>query len=135
MDPEAARVVWWAILAGGFLGGVARILLSTRIELPYVAREELTGRLIVVPGVAGDLVLGPIAALVLAGAGASTFDVQTGFDPRGFWGPFTASIAAGLASAHILHVVSESTLAEVESAIETEISIRLDEPAARGDTR
>ncbi len=133
METEAARVVWWAILAGGFLGGLARILLSARIELPYVAREELTGRLVVVPGVAGDLVLGPIAALVLAGAGASTFDVTSGFDPRGFWGPFTASIAAGLASAHILHVVSEANISDVASAIETEISIRLGEPAAKGD--
>jgi hypothetical protein len=132
METEAARVVWWAILAGGLLGGVARILLAARIELPYVAREQLTGRLVVVPGVAGDLILGPIAALVLAGAGASTFDVTGGFDARGFWGPFTASIAAGLASAHILHIVSESNIAEVESAIETEISIRLGEPA-RGD--
>jgi len=133
MEAEAARVVWWSVLAGGFLGGVARILLSARIELPYVAREQLTDRLVVVPGVAGDLILGPIAALVLAGAGASTFDLQTQFDARGFWGPFTASIAAGLASAHILHIVSESSITDIESAIETEISIRLGEPAARGD--
>ena len=124
---ESVAVVWWAILAGGFLGGVARILLASQIELPYAAREQLTGRIIIVPGVLGDLVLGPIAALVLGGAGAATFEVQTAFDARGFWGPFAASVAAGLASAHILHAASEAAMSRVEEALDAEISVRLAE--------
>jgi hypothetical protein len=126
METEAARVVWWAILAGGFLGGLARILLAAQVELPYAAREPLTGRIILVPGVLGDLLLGPIAALVLAGAGAATFEVQTAFDARGFWGPFAASVAAGLASAHILHAASEAAMNHIEDVIDAEIGARLE---------
>jgi hypothetical protein len=127
METEAARVVWWAILAGGFCGGLARIVLAAQIELPYLAREPASGRLVVFPGVIGDIVLGPIAATLLCGAGASTFDMQTAFDARGFWGPFASSVAAGLASAQMLRAATDATLARIQKALDEELDMVIDE--------
>jgi hypothetical protein len=82
---------------------------------------------VIFPGFVGDLVLGPIAALMLGGAGASTFDVQTAFDARGFWGPFASSVAAGLASAHMLRSATETALDHLEAALDGEFNAVLHE--------
>src|SRR3954466_13616545 len=105
---DTAAVVWWALPLGGALGGLARLLLARRIEFPYFGREPTTGQLILVPGFVGHLVLGPIAALVVGGAGAATFTFQGSFDSRGFWGPFNASIPAGLVAAEALVLAAKA---------------------------
>ena len=104
------QVVWWALLLGGVCGGIARLALQGAFELPYGYRDAVTGRWVVVPGFAGDLLLGPAAAFILGGASAATYDFQTAYDARGFWGPFIASIPAGLASAQVLQGLARERL-------------------------
>lgn len=111
---EEIKVVWWALLLGGLTGGVTRTLISLRIEFPYVTREPHTRQIVLVPGFVGDLLLGPIAALLLAGAAASTFQFQAAFDARGFWGPFISSIAAGIGSAQFIQERAKQNLTELE---------------------
>jgi hypothetical protein len=102
---------------GGAIGGMVRSLLTLRIEFPYLERDSLTGQLVFIPGFVGDLVLGPVAALVLGGAGAATFDFQTAYDARGFWGPLIASITAGLASAQVLQTVARARVSELQETL------------------
>ncbi len=114
---EGPNVVWWALLLGGALGGLTRTVLAGAIELPYAFRDPSTRRLVIVPGFAGDLVLGPAAAFVVCGASAATYNFQGGFDARGFWGPFIASISAGLASAQLLQALARRQVDELEAAL------------------
>ena len=111
---EEIKVVWWALLLGGFTGGAARTLISLRIEFPFVTREPHTRQIVLIPGFVGDLLLGAIAALMLAGAAASTYQFQAAYDARGFWGPLSSSIAAGAGSAQFIQERAKQNLAELE---------------------
>ena len=114
-EAEATRVVWWALVLGGLVGGFAKLLLDGQIVMPKVVRLKVTDQTVIVPGFLTPIFLGPIAAFVLAGAGAATFNFQTGFDPRGFWGPFIGSIPAGVGATYVLN---QATRARLESAQE-----------------
>ncbi|MCK9517567.1 MAG: hypothetical protein M0R74_00860 [Dehalococcoidia bacterium] len=114
---DGANVVWWALLLGGAIGGLSRTVLAGALELPYAFRDPTTGRFLVVPGFAGDLLLGPAAAFVVCGASAATYNFQGSFDARGFWGPFIASIPAGLASAQLLQSFARRKVEELEMTL------------------
>jgi len=116
---DGANVVWWALLLGGVLGGLARTVLAGALEMPYAFREPATRRLVIVPGFVGDLLLGPAAAFVVCGASAATYNFQGSFDARGFWGPFIASIPAGLASAQLLQSLARRQVDELEATLFT----------------
>ena len=111
---EEIKVVWWAILLGGLVGSIGRMLFTQRIEFPYLGKEPLTQQIILVPGFVGDLLLGPIAALMVAGAAASSFEWQTAFNAPGFWGPFFSGAMVGLGGAQILQDRARQNLVELE---------------------
>ena len=110
MESEGTHVVWWAFALGGFAGGAAKVLLDGAFILPRVERLRATGQTVVVPGSIAALLLGPVAAFVMAGAGAGTFDFQGGYDARGFWGPFIGSIPAGMGATLVLAQVTKAHL-------------------------
>lgn len=114
---DGSAVVWWSLVLGGLLGAVCKSLLAARIELPYASKLGETGQIIVVPGILGDLVLGPVAAMVLLGASASTFSFQTAYDAQGFWAPFISSIIAGIGAAQLLRNQVEERLDKVEASL------------------
>ncbi len=110
-------MVWWALPLGGLLGAVARLIIAGGFDLPYWAEMHTTGQRVWIPGFIGDIVLGVTAAFVVGGLSASTFDFQGGFDSRGFWGPFIASISAGLAASQLLTNAASHRLEEVKEDI------------------
>lgn len=110
MESEGTHVVWWAFALGGFAGGAARVLLDGAFILPRVERLRATGQTVVVPGSFGPLLLGPVAAFVMAGAGAGAFNFQAAYDARGFWGPFIGSIPAGMGATLVLSQVTKAHL-------------------------
>jgi hypothetical protein len=122
------HVVWWALVAGGFLGGLSKLLVDGRFVFPSMAYLETTNERIFVPGFVADLLLGPVAAFVVAGAGAATFDFQSEFNQRGFWGPFIGSIPAGLGASYFL---AQATKARLDKAEERLLG-RAKEAEARG---
>jgi hypothetical protein len=111
---DVQGVVWWALVVGGAIGGFARCLVNIKIVLPYWYRDAVTGGFIVIPGSPSEVLLGPIAALVLQGAGAATFTLQTEFDARGFWGPLLLSIPVGILAGEFLNQRARITLQESE---------------------
>lgn len=123
---EITRVVWWALPLGGLVGGIARCFLDLKIELPFYHRYDTTNQIVLVPGFIGNLVLGPIAAVVVAGlATATVYNFQTDFDEKGFFGPFAASIVAGIAAVSYL----EGRAKQVVNEAEQEVLSRAEEEA------
>ena len=114
---EGVRVVWWAFVLGGLLGGLCKVLLDGQIVMPRVAYLETTGETIVVPGFLAPLFLGPVAAFLMAGAGAAVFEFQSSFDQRGFWGPFVGSIPAGIGATYTLAQITRSRLEDAASEL------------------
>jgi hypothetical protein len=119
---DAAQVVWWALPLGGLLGGIAKPLIDGRIEFPFVSRDKSSGQLFLLPGFIGPLVLGPIAALVVGGLAAATFDFQTAFDVRGFMGPFIASIPAGIAADQLLQAAAKKAVDSFQERVVPAVS-------------
>jgi hypothetical protein len=74
---SVSAVVWWALLLGGAIGGLARTVVKGNVGLPYGYRDPITRQRIVVYGSIGEVFLGIVAALVFAGASAATFRFQT----------------------------------------------------------
>lgn len=116
-EVELTKVVWWALPIGGLLGGLARSLIATEIEFPRFKKYKITGKIVLIPGTFGNMILGLIAALVLAGSAAATFQFQGGWDTRGFLGPLASSIAVGIGSAEYLQKRAKEVLDDTKETL------------------
>lgn len=110
-----APIVWWGLLAGGGLGGLVRLALQARVELPYVYRDAATGRLVVVPGVLGHLVIAPLVPFLVIAPAAGLGNLQGGFDAAGFWNAVMLSVLPGLLAAEIVEALTRGGLDRLQS--------------------
>lgn len=110
-----APIVWWGLLAGGALGGLVRLALQARVDLPYVYRDAATGRLVIVPGVAGHLVIAPLVPFLVLAPAAGLGHLQGGFDAAGFWNAVAISVLPGLLAAEVVEALTRSGLDQLQS--------------------